>query len=77
MPDAKNGSHRKSVACSTALGRCSRTAAPRYIVPANCKWYRNWATSQLLIATMEETNLTYPKPHLDVRALKKSLMKAA
>jgi PPK2 family polyphosphate:nucleotide phosphotransferase len=64
-------------AYSAALGRCSTTAAPWYVVPANRKWYRNWAVAQLLIETMEDMKLTYPKPHLDVRALKKSLMKAA
>jgi PPK2 family polyphosphate:nucleotide phosphotransferase len=64
-------------AYSAAIGRCSTTAAPWYVVPANRKWYRNWAVSQLLIETMEDMKLTYPNPHLDVRALKKSLMKAA
>jgi len=64
-------------AYSAALGRCSTTAAPWYVVPANRKWYRNWAVSQLLIETMEEMKLTYPNPHLDVHALKKSLQAAA
>jgi PPK2 family polyphosphate:nucleotide phosphotransferase len=64
-------------AYSTALGRCSTAAAPWYVVPANRKWYRNWAVSQLLIETMEEMKCTYPNPHLDVRALKKSLQAAA
>ena len=64
-------------AYAAALGRCSTAAAPWYVVPANRKWYRNWAVSQLLIETMEEMNLTYPDPHLDVRALKKSLQAAA
>jgi PPK2 family polyphosphate:nucleotide phosphotransferase len=64
-------------AYSAAIGRCSTTDAPWYVVPANRKWYRNWAVAQLLIETMEEMKLTYPNPHLDVRALKKSLLKAA
>jgi len=64
-------------AYSAALGRCSTAAAPWYVVPANRKWYRNWAVSQLLIETMEEMKCTYPNPHLDVRALKKSLKAAA
>jgi hypothetical protein len=46
---------------------------PGFVVPAN----RDWAASQLLIETMEEMKLIYPKPHLDVRALKKSLQAAA
>jgi PPK2 family polyphosphate:nucleotide phosphotransferase len=69
------GDYQKAYA--VAIGRCSTTAAPWYVVPANRKWYRNWAVSQLLIETMEDMKLTYPNPHLDVRALKKSLMKAA
>jgi len=64
-------------AYAAALGRCSTAAAPWYVVPANRKWYRNWAVSQLLIETMEEMEMTYPDPHLDVRALKKSLREVA
>ncbi|GAC1648407.1 MAG: polyphosphate kinase 2 family protein [Candidatus Dormibacteraceae bacterium] len=64
-------------AYGAALGRCSSGDAPWYVVPANRKWYRNWAVSQLLIETMEEMNMTYPNPHLDVRALKKSLRAVA
>lgn len=64
-------------AYAAALARCSTVGAPWYVVPANRKWYRNWAVSQLLIETMEEMKLTYPNPHLDVRALKKSLQAVA
>jgi PPK2 family polyphosphate:nucleotide phosphotransferase len=64
-------------AYSLALGRCSSAAAPWFVIPANRKWYRNWAVTQLLIETMEEMKLTYPNPNLDVRALKKSLQAAA
>ena len=64
-------------AYEAALSRCSTVGAPWYVVPANRKWYRNWAVSQLLIETMEEMKLTYPNPHLDVRALKKSLQAVA
>jgi PPK2 family polyphosphate:nucleotide phosphotransferase len=64
-------------AYEAALARCSTVGAPWYVVPANRKWYRNWAVSQLLIETMEDMKLTYPNPHLDVRALKKSLQAVA
>ncbi len=60
-----------------AIGRCSTMNASWYVVPANRKWYRNWAVSRLLIETMEEMKLTYPNPHLDIRALKKSLKAVA
>jgi len=64
-------------AYAEAIGRCSTEDAPWYVIPANRKWYRNWAVSQLLIETMEDMKLTYPNPHLDVRALKKSLKAVA
>ena len=64
-------------AYGAAIGRCSTETAPWYVIPANRKWYRNWAVSQLLIETMEEMNLTYPNPHLDVRALKKRIKTVA
>jgi PPK2 family polyphosphate:nucleotide phosphotransferase len=64
-------------AYGAAIGRCSTANAPWYIVPANRKWYRNWAVSQLLIETMEGMKLTYPNPHLDIKTLKASLGRAA
>jgi len=65
------------VAYAVALGRCSPADAPWYVIPANRKWYRNWAVSQILIETMEAMKLTYPNPHLDIRALKQSLRPVA
>jgi PPK2 family polyphosphate:nucleotide phosphotransferase len=64
-------------AYAAAIGRCSPAAAPWYVIPANRKWYRNWAVSKLLIETMEEMKLTYPNPHLNVPKLKKHLQAAA
>jgi PPK2 family polyphosphate:nucleotide phosphotransferase len=76
IPDRRYwNEYRKAYAA--ALGRCSTKASPWYVIPANRKWYRNWAVAQVLIETMEEMKLTYPKPLLDIRALKKSLKAAA
>ena len=65
------------MAYATAVARCSTAVAPWFVVPANRKWYRNWAVAQLLIETMEGMKLTYPNPNLDVRALKKSIQAVA
>ena len=64
-------------AYGVAMGRCSSAGAPWYVIPANRKWYRNWAVSRVLIETMEEMKLSYPNPHLDVRALKKQIKAVA
>jgi PPK2 family polyphosphate:nucleotide phosphotransferase len=44
------------------LGKTSTKWAPWYIVPANAKWYRNVVISQVLVDTLEELDLEYPKP---------------
>jgi PPK2 family polyphosphate:nucleotide phosphotransferase len=56
-----------------ALERCSTDAAPWYAVPADRKWYRNWAIGRLLLETVRDLDPHYPQPALDVPALKKAL----
>jgi PPK2 family polyphosphate:nucleotide phosphotransferase len=60
-------------AYDAALSRCNSAAAPWYVIPANNKWYRDWAVAQILIETMEEMNPQYPRPKLNVKALEKRL----
>jgi PPK2 family polyphosphate:nucleotide phosphotransferase len=60
-------------AYDAALTRCDTPVAPWYIVPANNKWYRDWAVAQILIETLEDMNPQYPRPKLDVKALEKRL----
>lgn len=61
------------VAYDAALFRCSTEAAPWYVVPANKKWYRNWAITRILIETLEEMDPRYPEPDLDIAALTERL----
>jgi len=56
-----------------ALERCSTEGTPWYAVPADRKWYRNWAVGRLLLETMRELDPQYPRPELDVPALTKAL----
>jgi PPK2 family polyphosphate:nucleotide phosphotransferase len=43
-----------------ALARTSTAEAPWYVVPADHKWYRNWAVSQILLEVLGEMNPQYP-----------------
>jgi PPK2 family polyphosphate:nucleotide phosphotransferase len=52
------------------LRRCSTDEAPWYIVPANKKWFRNLVVSRILVETLEELKMKYPKPTVDVKDLK-------
>ncbi len=58
-----------------ALTRCNAARAPWYVIPANNKWYRDWAVAQILIETLEEMNPQFPHPKLNVKALEKRLTK--
>lgn len=54
------GAYRK--AYEEALSRCSTPWAPWYVVPADHKWFRNLAVSQILVETLESMDLRFPKP---------------
>jgi PPK2 family polyphosphate:nucleotide phosphotransferase len=56
-----------------ALERCSTPGAPWYAVPADRKWYRNWAIGRLLLETVRELDPQFPRPDLDVKALTRAL----
>jgi PPK2 family polyphosphate:nucleotide phosphotransferase len=57
-------------AYEAALGRCSTHDAPWYIIPANKKWFRNLAVSRILVETLEDFKMKFPKPSVDIRDLK-------
>ncbi|HEY6745792.1 MAG TPA: polyphosphate kinase 2 family protein, partial [Mycobacteriales bacterium] len=56
-----------------ALERCSTDAAPWYAIPADRKWYRNWAIGRLLLETVRDLDPQYPQPPMDIPALRKAL----
>jgi PPK2 family polyphosphate:nucleotide phosphotransferase len=55
-------------AYADALTKCSTPDAPWYVVPADRKWYRNWAISHLLLETLSDLRLAPPAPAYDVAA---------
>ncbi|MFI5668500.1 PPK2 family polyphosphate kinase [Streptomyces sp. NPDC051704] len=57
-----------------ALQRCSTDAAPWYVVPADRKWYRNWAITKLLLEHLEELDPRYPAAGFDVEESRRRLL---
>jgi PPK2 family polyphosphate:nucleotide phosphotransferase len=53
-----------------ALRRCSTEWAPWYVIPANNKWYRDAAVSQILRETLEKMKIQFPKTDLDVDSIR-------
>ncbi|MET8230992.1 PPK2 family polyphosphate kinase [Micromonospora sp. NPDC005298] len=53
-------------AYAEALSRCATDAAPWFVVPADRKWYRDWAVAHLLRETFDTLDLGYPAADFDV-----------
>jgi PPK2 family polyphosphate:nucleotide phosphotransferase len=45
--------------------------APWYVIPANHKWFRNLAVSQIIADTMDEMGLKLPPPHVDIADIRR------
>jgi PPK2 family polyphosphate:nucleotide phosphotransferase len=50
------------VAYEDAISKTATDRAPWYVIPANHKWYRNWAVSCILIDTLRGMDPQYPEP---------------
>jgi PPK2 family polyphosphate:nucleotide phosphotransferase len=61
-------------AYESALERCNGEVAPWYRVPADRKWYRNWAIASLLVEQLEDMKLTWPKGDFDVEEQRARLL---
>jgi PPK2 family polyphosphate:nucleotide phosphotransferase len=49
-----------------AITKTSTSVAPWYVVPADHKWYRDWAVLNVLVETLRAMDPQYPKPALDL-----------
>ena len=54
------------VAFEEAITETSAEVAPWYVVPADRKWYRNWAVLRILVETLEAMDPQFPPPEDDV-----------
>jgi PPK2 family polyphosphate:nucleotide phosphotransferase len=59
-----------------ALNRCSTPTNPWYVVPADRKWYRNWAVATLLRQAFADIDPKYPDPGFDVDTERERVLKA-
>lgn len=53
-------------AYADVLSRCSTEVAPWYVIPADRKWYRNWAVAKLLLEHLERLDPQWPPAEFDV-----------
>ena len=60
-----------------ALAATSTLHAPWYVVPANHKWFRNLAVSQIVADTMDDLGMSFPKPAVDLADIRRKYHAAA
>jgi PPK2 family polyphosphate:nucleotide phosphotransferase len=53
-----------------ALSNCSTKHAPWFVIPANKKWFRNFAVSQIIRDTLESLDMKFPPAPLDLDKVK-------
>jgi PPK2 family polyphosphate:nucleotide phosphotransferase len=51
--------------------KTSTRHAPWYVIPANHKWFRNLAISQIVAATLEEIHIERPEPQVDLEMIRR------
>lgn len=51
------------------LRKCSTRHAPWYVIPANRKWFRNLAVSQIVLDALDAMDLKFPKPSSDLSGI--------
>jgi PPK2 family polyphosphate:nucleotide phosphotransferase len=54
-----------------ALALTSTKHAPWYIIPANHKWFRDLAISQIIVDTMDGMGLTLPAPRVNIADIRR------
>jgi PPK2 family polyphosphate:nucleotide phosphotransferase len=63
-------------AFEAAIGATSSRAAPWYVIPSNHKWFRNLAVSQIMVDTMQDLHMSYPKPAVDLEEIRRQYHRA-
>ncbi|VTZ52093.1 Polyphosphate:AMP/ADP phosphotransferase [Methylocella tundrae] len=60
-----------TIAFEEALSATSTRHAPWFVIPANHKWFRNLAVSQIVADTMDDLHMSYPKPTVDLADIRR------
>lgn len=54
-----------------AISKCNTAQAPWFVIPANHKWFRNLAVSQIVVETLESMKMKTPEASVDIGEIRK------
>ena len=58
------------------LTKCSTEHAPWYVIPSNHKWFRNLATSQIILETLQDMDIKAPEATVDIDEIRRKYHQA-
>jgi PPK2 family polyphosphate:nucleotide phosphotransferase len=61
-------------AYNDAVNKCNTDAAPWHVIPADRKWHRNLAVTQLLVDHLEALDLRWPSASFDVEEQRRRVL---
>jgi PPK2 family polyphosphate:nucleotide phosphotransferase len=59
------------------ISRCSTEVAPWYVIPADHKWFRDLAISNIIVDTMQGMGIEIPKPTVNIADIRRKYHAAA
>ena len=59
------------------LKKTSAEHAPWFIIPSNHKWFRDLAISQIIVRAMEDMDVHFPKPTVNLADIRRKYHRAA
>lgn len=60
-----------------ALERCSTQHAPWFVIPSNRKWFRNLAISRIIVETLQNMDMRFPEPTVNMDDILRKYHQAA
>ena len=54
-----------------ALARCNTADAPWFVIPADHKWFRDLAISEIIVSTMQAMDFQLPQPTVDIEEIRR------
>jgi PPK2 family polyphosphate:nucleotide phosphotransferase len=60
-----------------ALSRCNTERAPWFIIPSDCKWFRNLVVARIMVDSLEGLKIQPPQPTVDLDVIRKEYEEAA
>ncbi len=60
-----------AAAYEDALGKCSTSDAPWFVIPSDHKWFRDLAISQIIVETMEKLDIQVPRPSVNIADIRR------